>query len=153
MIPGTIFSFVPLLLGLFAVQPGMVGQSVTRLVVQDEVILRVPLQPRQFGLQIEWTEHKGPKCIPAAAIQRAFLSGTQQVDFILVNNAAFVPSSTKTVRRSTSTAASTCSRRTSGSAPTATRSTRAWAEAARSTGSGSSCPRFVSRGAALDFGT
>lgn len=87
MIPGTIFSFVPLLLGLFAIQPGMVGQSVTRLVVQDEVILRVPLQPRQFGLQIEWTEHKGPKCIPAAAIQRAFLSGTQQVDIILVNNA------------------------------------------------------------------
>jgi hypothetical protein len=87
MIPGTIFSFVPLLLGLFAVQPGMIGQSVTRLVVQDEVILRVPLQPRQFGLQIECIEHKGPKCIPAAAIQRAFLTGTQQVDFILVNRA------------------------------------------------------------------
>lgn len=87
MISGTILSVVPLLIGLFAIQPGMVGQSVTRLVVQDEVILRVPLQPRQFGLQIEWTEHKGPACIPAAAIQRAFLSGTQQVDIILVNHA------------------------------------------------------------------
>ena len=86
MISGTIFSFVPLLMGLFTVQPGIVGQSVTRLVVQDEVILRVPLQPRQFGLLIDWEEHKGPKCIPAAAIQRAFLSGTQQVDIILVNH-------------------------------------------------------------------
>jgi len=87
MISGAIYSFVPLLLGLFAVQPGMVGQSVTRLVVQDEVILRVPLQPRQFMPRVEWIEHKGPKCIPAAAIQRAFLSGTQQVDFILISRA------------------------------------------------------------------
>ena len=33
-------------IGMFAAQPGVVQQSVTRLVVQDEVILRVPVQPR-----------------------------------------------------------------------------------------------------------
>jgi hypothetical protein len=87
MIPGTILNFVPLLLGLFAAQPAVVEQSVTRLVIQDEVILRVPLLPRPFLPQFRWEERKGPKCIPIAAIQRAFLSDTQQIDMVLVNHA------------------------------------------------------------------
>jgi len=82
MIPVTFLNLVPLVLGLFAAQPGVVGQSVTRLVVQDEVILRVPIQPRPMA-PIEWKELKGPKCFPVALIQRALLSGQQQVDFIL----------------------------------------------------------------------
>ena len=80
-------SIVPLLLGLAAVQPGAVSQSVTRLIVQDEVILRVPVQPRPLLPEIEWIEKKGPKCIPAGAIRQALLSGSEQVDFILVNHA------------------------------------------------------------------
>jgi hypothetical protein len=87
VIGGTFLNFVPLLLGLLAVQPGVVGQSVTRLIVQDEVILRVPVQPRPLVPELDWVEKKGPKCIPAAAIQRALLSGSEQVDFILVNRA------------------------------------------------------------------
>jgi hypothetical protein len=87
MIPGTILNFVPLLLGLFAAQPTIVEQSVTRLVIQDEVILRVPLLPRRFLPQFEWEERKGPKCIPIGAIQRAFLTDTQQIDIVLVNHA------------------------------------------------------------------
>lgn len=75
----------PLLLGLFAAQPTAVGQSVTRLIIQDEVILRVPVQPRPLMPQIEWIEKKGPKCVPIAAIQRALLQGSEQVDFVLVN--------------------------------------------------------------------
>jgi len=82
MIPGTILSFVPLLIGLFAVQPQIIEQSVTRLVIQDEVIVRVPVQPRPFAPEIEWVEHKGPKCIPVATVRRALMSGPQQVDFI-----------------------------------------------------------------------
>ena len=69
-----------MLLGMFAVQP----DSVTRLVVQDEVILRVPIEPRPFP-RIDWVEHKGPKCIPAGAIRRAILSGEGQVDFVLTD--------------------------------------------------------------------
>jgi hypothetical protein len=61
----------------------MVGQSVTRLVIQDEVILRVPVQPRSILPLIDWKERKGPKCIPSAAIRRALLSGSEQVDFVL----------------------------------------------------------------------
>lgn len=79
------WNFVPLLLGLLAVQPATVEQSVTRLIIQDEVILRVPVQPHPLFPEIEWVEQKGPRCIPAAAIQRALLSGSEQVDFILTN--------------------------------------------------------------------
>ncbi|HEY6049323.1 MAG TPA: hypothetical protein VIV07_09805 [Sphingomicrobium sp.] len=85
MSAGTILSFVPLLLGLFAAQPGAVEQSVTRLVIQNEVILRVPVQPRTLLRELEWTEHKGPKCLPIAAIRGALLTDPEQVDFVLVN--------------------------------------------------------------------
>ena len=76
---------MPLLFGLIGAQPGSVGQSVTRLIVQDEVILRVPVQPHPLLPEIEWVEKKGPKCVPVAAIQRALLSGSEQVDFILAD--------------------------------------------------------------------
>ena len=78
---------MPLLLGLFGAEPGTFGASVTRLIVQDELILRVPVQPRPLLPDIEWIEHKGPKCIPATVIRRALLSGPSQVDFILANRA------------------------------------------------------------------
>jgi hypothetical protein len=83
---GTIWNLVPLLLGLFGAQPGAVGQSVTRLIIEDEVILRVPIQPRPLLPEIEWVEKKGPKCVPVAAIRRALLSGAEQVDFILADH-------------------------------------------------------------------
>jgi hypothetical protein len=80
-----LWNFVPLLLGIFAAQPGAVGQTVTRLIIQDEVILRIPVQPHPLVPQFEWLETKGPKCIPAGAIQRALLSGSGRVDFIMAN--------------------------------------------------------------------
>ena len=76
-----------MLLGLFAAQPAAMQQSVTRLVIQDEVILRVPVQPRQFGPQIDWLENKAPKCMPVGGDPRALLSGSEQVDFILAGRA------------------------------------------------------------------
>jgi hypothetical protein len=85
----TLLRFLPLLpalLGLAAVQPAAVAQTVTRLTEDNEVILRVPVQPRppEQGL-VEWLERKGPSCIPMRAIRRALLSGSDQVDFLLVN--------------------------------------------------------------------
>jgi hypothetical protein len=85
--PGTILSFIPVLLGVFAAQPGAMQQTVTRLVIQDEVILRVPVQPRPLGPPIQWIERQGPKCIRAAAIRRALLSGPEQVDFVMASHA------------------------------------------------------------------
>jgi hypothetical protein len=83
MIPAMVVKFAPLLLGLFAAQPGVMGQSVTRLVVEDQVILKVPIRPRPLAPQFEWRERKGPKCIAAGDIRGALLSGPQQVDFVL----------------------------------------------------------------------
>lgn len=77
-------SYLPVLLGVFAGQPAAV-ESVTRVVMQDEVIIRIPVQPRPFGPPIEWIERKAPKCIPVAAIRGAMLSGAQQVDFVVQN--------------------------------------------------------------------
>jgi hypothetical protein len=79
------WNLLPMLLGMFSGQPGDMPGTVTRLVVQDEVILRVPVQPRPFHQRIEWKEKKGPKCIPAGAIRRAMLSGREQVDFVLAD--------------------------------------------------------------------
>ena len=79
----TILSFIPLAVGLFAAQPAAMQQTVTRLVIQDEVILRVPVQPRPFGPPIDWVEKKAPNCVPVAVVRGALLSGPNQVDFIL----------------------------------------------------------------------
>lgn len=87
MIAGSIWNLVPLLLGIFAAQPGVIGQTVTRLVIEDEVIIRVPVQPHPIFPNIDWVERKGPKCIPTTELQRAMLSGPQQVDFIFANHA------------------------------------------------------------------
>ena len=80
-------SFIPWLVGLFGVEPLAMQQTVTRLVVQDEVILRVPVQPRSLSPQFDWIEHKAPRCIPATAIRAAVLSGPEQVDFIISGGA------------------------------------------------------------------
>lgn len=87
MTPDTFLGLVPLLLGILAAQPGTVGQSVTRMVVQDEIILRVPVRPRPVMPQIEWVERKGPKCIPVTAIRAGLLSGSEEVDLLLANRA------------------------------------------------------------------
>lgn len=87
MIAGGFFSFIPVLLGLLAVQPAAMQQSVTRLIIQDEVILRIPVEPRPLAPSIQWVERKGPKCIPISALRGALLSGPQQVDFVFVNRA------------------------------------------------------------------
>ncbi|MEO7865341.1 MAG: hypothetical protein ABIR63_05670 [Sphingomicrobium sp.] len=79
----TVFGLIPMLLGMIAGQPSGMPQGVTRLVVQNGIIWRVPAQPRPPLRQVEWIEHKGPKCIPAAAIRRALLFSSEQVDFIL----------------------------------------------------------------------
>ncbi|MBV9527463.1 hypothetical protein [Sphingomonas sp.] len=85
MIPGSLFGLLPLLLGIFGVQPEPVGTVVTRLVVQDEIILRVPLQSRSAP-SMAWVESKKAKCIPIGAIRHALMSGPAQLDFILADN-------------------------------------------------------------------
>lgn len=56
--------------------------TVRSLVVQDELVMQVPVgpTPRRF----EWVAVEGPKCINARAIRRAFLSGSDSVDLVTV---------------------------------------------------------------------
>lgn len=57
------------------------GPGVRSLVVQEQLIIRVPVRPPQR--QFEWEEKKGPKCIAAQDIRGAFLSGSDHVDLLL----------------------------------------------------------------------
>lgn len=86
MIPGSIFGWLPLLLSIFGAQPAPVGTAVTRLIVEDEVVLRVQIRPRQMVPQIEWLERKGMKCIPVTGIRGALLSAPGQIDFIMADH-------------------------------------------------------------------
>jgi len=77
-------------LGLFpalfsaAAQAPADEQVVRRVVIHNEVILRIPIRPR-LSPQIEWVERKGPKCLPASSIAWTTLSGPSSIDFVLRN--------------------------------------------------------------------
>jgi hypothetical protein len=83
MILFTLFGLVPALFASAAQSTGD-GEVVRRVIVQDEVIFRIPIRPRASP-PVEWTEHKGPKCIPANMLAGAILSGPSSIDFVLRN--------------------------------------------------------------------
>ena len=55
---------------------------VRRVVIQDEVIFRIPVRPRPVK-RFQWEEKKGPKCVPADRIAGPVLSGPASIDFLL----------------------------------------------------------------------
>lgn len=59
---------------------GAPGERVTSLVVQDQLIIRVPVRPPPG--RFEWVERGGPRCIVAGAIRGAYLAGSDHVDFL-----------------------------------------------------------------------
>ena len=77
----TFIVLLPALLGLAASAAQQDESRVRTLVVQDELIMRIPVQPVQPA--IEWVERDGPKCVPFEAIRGAALSGAGHVDFLL----------------------------------------------------------------------
>ena len=77
------------LIGLIPALFGLSGENkqepvVRRVVVHDEIILRIPVRPRVTP-RIEWAEHKGPKCISADRIAGAMLSGPTSIDLVMHN--------------------------------------------------------------------
>lgn len=68
-----------MLLGL----SGAEQRSVTRVTVEQTTIWRIPVRPHSPAPLIEWTEGKGPKCLAAADIAGAMLSGTDTIDFVM----------------------------------------------------------------------
>ncbi len=73
--------FLSLLPAWFAAFAGVQSDEVRTLVVQEEVIMRVPVRPMPH--RFEWQERKGPKCISARSIRGAMVSGREHVDFLL----------------------------------------------------------------------
>ncbi len=58
------------------------SDEVRTLVVEQEVIMRIPVRPRSIR-PFDWVEKKGPKCLAAGNIRGAALSGRETVDFFL----------------------------------------------------------------------
>src|SRR5688572_8494603 len=79
----TLLGLIPALFGMAAQDPSQ-PQVVRRVMVQDEVIISIPVRPRPKRPQsIEWKEEKGPKCVRSARIAGAMLSGPSTIDFLL----------------------------------------------------------------------
>jgi hypothetical protein len=77
-----LLAWLPVLLGL----SGPDGRpTVTRMVVQEQLIIKVPVRPQQVRRSEHWEEHKGPKCLNAAQIRGAILAGPNDVDFAMGN--------------------------------------------------------------------
>jgi hypothetical protein len=83
MILASLLSWLPALLA-GGEAPPIHRAGVRSMVVEQQLIIRVPVQPRP-KLRVRWQEEKGPKCLPSFAIARAALSGPDRVDFILRN--------------------------------------------------------------------
>ena len=83
----TLFAFLglfPALFGMAAQAPTEQQQVVRRVVIQNQVIFRIPIR-RRLSRPIEWVERKGPKCLPASLIAGAVLSGPSSIDFVMRN--------------------------------------------------------------------
>ena len=78
-----------LLLSLFPAMFGFASAAqsdeVRTLVVEREVIMRIPVRARPVR-PFAWEEKRGPKCIEAANIRGAALSGRETVDFLLFDH-------------------------------------------------------------------
>lgn len=82
-----LFGLFPALFALIADTPAE-REVVRRVVIRDEVILRIPVRPRH-PFPIEWIEKKGPKCLDAGAVAGAMLSGSSTIDFVMRDRTRF----------------------------------------------------------------
>jgi len=86
MLSGTsaaaMLAWLPILFGLAG--PGGAAQ-VTRMIVQEELIIKVPVRPHSVRRPEEWEEHKGPKCLDTDRLRGAVLAGPSDVDFALTD--------------------------------------------------------------------
>ena len=83
----TLLALLPLLLGMSASQDDPARDepqpSVSRVVVEQQWIVRVPIRPQRAVQRLEWSEGKKVKCFPTSEIRGALLSGPDHVDFVL----------------------------------------------------------------------
>lgn len=72
-----------MLFGLTATGAEGEPARVTSIVVEHQLIIRVPVDPRPVRPVFEWVEKDGPKCIDYDRIRGALLSGSDHVDFVM----------------------------------------------------------------------
>ena len=75
------FAFLPALFALFGADQPRPG--VTRVVVQEQVTIRVPVVRARPIIPVRWAEKKGPRCIASRDVLAATLAGDGSVDFHL----------------------------------------------------------------------
>lgn len=80
-----LLSLLPVLPALVAVQATSDFPQVQRVVIEQQVIIRVPVRPGRPQPVFDWVEHGGPRCIPQARILGALVSGRGYVDFVMRN--------------------------------------------------------------------
>jgi hypothetical protein len=78
-------ALLPVFLGFAGVQSAGQQAGVRTMIIEHQVIMSIPVRPFALPRHIEWIEHKGPKCIPAADVRGAALSGKDHIDFILAD--------------------------------------------------------------------
>jgi len=74
-------TLIPTILSLFGLAPA--GLSVSRVMIRDEVIMRVPVVRPHVGWPVRWFEKRGPKCIKADDVLAATLADDGSIDFLL----------------------------------------------------------------------
>jgi hypothetical protein len=87
MTPLAVLGLLHVLMGAAAEQPAQ-AESVRRVVIRDELILRIPVRPRR-SVPIAWQEKKGPRCLDASHIAGAMLSGASSIDFVMKDRTRF----------------------------------------------------------------
>lgn len=75
------FQLLPAVLAMLGAPPP--GVMVSRLVIRDEVVLRVPVVRQRMAWPVRWVEKKGPKCIRPGAIAAAALADEHGIDFLM----------------------------------------------------------------------
>lgn len=77
-----LLGLIPALFGMAGDSPAPQQQNVRRVVINEELVISIPIRPRP-SQKLEWSERKGPKCIPVERIAGATLSGPSSIDFVL----------------------------------------------------------------------
>ena len=63
------------------------GGQITRLAIQQRVVIRVPRMPEArlpLPRPVKWKEKKGPECVGAQSMAGALVSAPNQVDLVLI---------------------------------------------------------------------
>ena len=72
-----VLAWLSMLFGMTA--PGQ--PTVSRMIVQEQLVIKVPVRPQPAGRAAAMEEHKGPKCLDTKDIGGAVLAGPNDVDF------------------------------------------------------------------------